>query len=556
LLCSSSGALQTKTTIITLLMTSPLSLRALSFGFVLAIALPLLAVGLFGLRALNDLSALAWLGQTVLPLYAWNSLLLCLGSLGVALLLGLPPAWFCSQYEFRFRHWAEWIMILPLAMPAYVVAFAYTDALDYSGWLSSWLRLVLGNLGIVSADTFRQAWPEIRSLPGACLVLGASLSPYVSLLAKSAFEDRPTALAEVSRSLGLTATEAYFRVILPVARPAIVAGSALVVMECLADYGTVAFFSVQTLSTGLFKTWFGYGDQNAAALMGLFMLLIAIAVLSWERSARGRARYETSGKTIPNRQALTGASRIWVPIASLAGGVIGFFIPLTLLIYAAVSADELAGVDKLLTQAWHTAVYGLYALLTIIPIAVLIAYGQRMHRSRVFYHAVRIASSGYAVPGMVVAIGLLACSSLFTKMLYSEFDLRFTLTATSLLVVGGYLTRFFTVGFSTIEVGLARITPSLDQSARSLGLSARGVLFHVHLPILKRAAFVASLLVFVDVVKELPLTLVLRPVNVETLAVAAYQFAADERLADAALPSITIALVGLIPLLLLGPRLR
>jgi iron(III) transport system permease protein len=167
-----------------------------------------------------------------------------------------------------------------------------------------------------------------------------------------------------------------------------------------------------------------------------------------------------------------------------------------------------------------------------------------------------MASSGYAVPGMVVAIGLLACSSVLTQLLYTNFDLRFTLTATSLLVVGGYLTRFFTVGFSTIEVGLARITTSLDQSARSLGLSSRGVLLHVHLPILRRAAFVASLLVFVDVVKELPLTLVLRPVNVETLAVAAYQFAADERLADAALPSIAIAMVGLLPLLLLGPRLR
>ena len=537
-------------------MNSPLPLRALSFGFIVAIALPLLAVGLFGLLALKDLSALAWLGQTVLPLYAWNSLLLCLGGLAVALVLGLPPAWFCTQYEFALRRWVQWTMILPLAMPAYVVAFAYTDALDYSGWLSSLIREALLGTGFFSVEFLRLAWPEIRSLPGACLVLGAALSPYVSLLAKSAFEDSPTSLAEVSRSLGLTASQAYFRVVLPVARPAIVAGSALVVMECLADYGTVAFFSVQTLSTGLFKTWFGYGDQNSAALMGLFMLLIAIGILGWERSARGRARYEAQGQSNPSRRALQGRSRIWVPLISLAGGVIGFFIHLALLVHAALTADELAGVDKLLSQAWHTSVYGVYALLTIIPIALLIAYGQRLSRSQVFRYTVRMASSGYAVPGMVVAIGLLACSSLFTQMLYTNFDLRFTLTATSLLVVGGYLTRFFTVGFSTIEVGLARITPSLDQSARSLGLSSRGVLLHVHLPILRRAAFVASLLVFVDVVKELPLTLVLRPVNVETLAVAAYQFAADERLADAALPSIAIAIVGLIPLLLLGPRLR
>ncbi|MEK9811465.1 MAG: iron ABC transporter permease [Bordetella sp.] len=547
---------QTKTTIIIVLMTSSMPLRALSFAFIVAIALPLLAVGLFGLLAVKDLTALAWLGQTVLPLYVWNSLLLCLGALAVALILGLPPAWFCTQYNFRLRRFAEWTMILPLAMPAYVVAFAYTAALDYSGWLSSLIRASLLETGLFTIEGLRSAWPEIRSLPGACLILGAALSPYVTLLAKSAFEDKPNSLAEVSRSLGLTASQAYFRVVLPVARPAIVAGSALVVMECLADYGTVSFFSVQTLSTGLFKTWFGYGDQKSAALMGLLMLLIAISILSWERTARGRARYETRDQSHATRQPLLGSSKIWVPIVSLAGGVIGFFIPLALLVHAAVTADELAGLDKLFYQAWQTALYGLYALLTIIPIALLIAYGQRLSQSSLFRYTVRMASSGYAVPGMVVAIGLLACSSLFTQLLYANFDLRFTLTATSLLVVGGYLTRFFTVGFSTIEVGLARITPNLDQSARSLGLSSRGVLFHVHWPILRRVAFVASLLVFVDVVKELPLTLVLRPINVETLAVAAYQFAADERLADAALPSIAIALVGLIPLLLLGPRLR
>ncbi|MDA0248648.1 MAG: ABC transporter permease subunit, partial [Proteobacteria bacterium] len=362
-------------------MNSPLPLRALSFGFVVAIALPLLAVGLFGLLALKDLSALAWLGQTVLPLYAWNSLLLCLGGLAVALVLGLPPAWFCTQYEFALRRWVQWTMILPLAMPAYVVAFAYTDALDYSGWLSTLIREALLGTGFFSVESLRSAWPEIRSLPGACLVLGAALSPYVSLLAKSAFEDSPTSLAEVSRSLGLTASQAYFRVVLPVARPAIVAGSALVVMECLADYGTVAFFSVQTLSTGLFKTWFGYGDQNSAALMGLLMLLIAIGILGWERSARGRARYEAQGQSNTSRRALQGRSRIWVPLISLAGGVIGFFIPLALLVHAALTADELAGIDKLLLQAWHTSVYGVYALLTIIPIALLIAYGQRLSRS-------------------------------------------------------------------------------------------------------------------------------------------------------------------------------
>jgi iron(III) transport system permease protein len=249
-------------------------------------------------------------------------------------------------------------------------------------------------------------------------------------------------------------------------------------------------------------------------------------------------------------------ARVWVPVVCSIAGLLGFVLPMLLLVHAALSENVELRAGTLLAQAGQTALYAGYAVLLILPIAVLQAYVLRSNTQSWLAKATRLACSGYAVPGLVVAVGLLAWSALFTQSMMAWFDWRITLTVTSLLVLGGYLTRFFTVGFSSVETSMNRITSSLDWSARSLGLSPLRVLQLVHLPMLRRGVLVGGLLVFVDVVKELPITLVLRPFNVETLAVAAHNFAADERLADAAWPSIAIALVGLIPVLVLGPRAR
>jgi iron(III) transport system permease protein len=529
---------------------------SLSAVFVLAIGLPLIAVMAFGAMAFADLSALASLASTVLPEYLANTILLCLLALVVALTLGVSSAWLLSQYQVPFGRILEWTMILPMAMPAYVVAYAYTDALDYSGWISTALRESLISWGWLQARVGAYPWFEIRSLWGAALILGVALSPYVALLARTAFDERQANLAEAARLSGLTSRQAFFRVILPMARPALVAGGALVIMECLADYGTVAFFSVQTLSTGLFKTWFSYGDRNGAALIGLMMLGMAFVLLAWERAARGGASYASRARPVVHREPLRGLGRVWVPVVCSLAGIVGFVLPMLLLLHAALSEQVLLHATTLLAQAGQTALYASYAVLIILPIAVLQAYVLRSNAQSWLAKATRLACSGYAVPGLVVAVGLLACSALFTQSMMAWFDWRITLTVTSLLVLGGYLTRFFTVGFSSVETSMNRITPSLDWSARSLGLSPLRVLQLVHLPMLRRGVLVGGLLVFVDVVKELPITLVLRPFNVETLAVAAHNFAADERLADAAWPSIAIALVGLIPVLVLGPRAR
>ncbi|NBT75406.1 MAG: iron ABC transporter permease [Betaproteobacteria bacterium] len=523
----------------------------LSGLFTFAMAAPLLAVAFFGLRAWSDPSALLFTAQTVLPGYLLNSLLLCLGALFVALLLAVPSAWFTSQYRVPCAGLMQWLGILPLALPAYVVAYAYTDALDYSGWLSTWAR----NL-FFSHTVGRQPWPEIRSLWGACFVLGVSLSPYITLILRAAFEERQQSLLEAGRSLGLSSRAAFFRVVFPVARPAVVAGGALVVMECLADYGTVSFFSVQTLSAGLFKTWFGYGDRDAAAFLALAMLLIALGLLAWERKARGRAGFASRGQTEAKRQPLLGWARLWVPLVCSIGGVLGFVIPMLLLLRAAWASQADISWPSLWAQASQTALLGVYALAIILPASAFLAYSVRLSARGTMTAVVRVASSGYAVPGLVVAIGLLSVSAVFTSVLDVILDWRFTLTTTLALVLGGYLTRFFTVGFSSLESSLGRITPNLDWAARGLGLHTGEVLFRVHLPLLRRGTMVAALLVFVDVVKELPVTLALRPLDMQTLAIGAYQFAADERLAEAAWPSLGIAVVGLMPLLLLGPRAR
>lgn len=512
--------------------------------FVAAIALPLMAVLVFGLKAWSDLSALQAMAASILPVYLFNSLALCLGALLVAVPAGVAPAWFLTQYECPGRPLLQWLPVLPMALPAYVVAYALTDALDYSGWLAGLLRPLLGPV------------PEIRSLWGACLVLGISLSPYLYLLARTAFEEGQGSLLDAGRSLGLSRRQTFFRVAIPLARPALVAGGALVVMECLADYGTVAFFAVQTLSTGLFKTWFNYGDRNGAALLGLLMLAFAAALLTIERRSRGQARFGGSSARGVVRAPLRGFARVWVPLACALSGLLGFLVPVALLLKAAADAQAEANWASLVTQATQTGLYGCYAVAIILPMAVVLAYGSRLWPRARMSGAIHWASSGYAVPGLVVAVGLLAVSALFTEAMMDWLDWRVTLTTTSALVVGGYLTRFFTVGYSSVETSLSRIRESLDWSARSLGLSAAKVLVRLHLPLLRRGLWVAGLLVFVDVVKELPLTLVLRPMNVETLAVAAHQLASDERLADAAWPSLAITVVGLIPVLLLGPRGR
>jgi iron(III) transport system permease protein len=342
----------------------------------------------------------------------------------------------------------------------------------------------------------------------------------------------------------------------PLARPAWIAGLALVVMECFADYGTVAFFSVPTLSTGLFKAWFNYGDRSAAAFLALLMM-ITVAILLWiEHRARGRAAWANSRiGTRARPVTVHGKSAVMMALFCAIPGLIGFVFPVALLLHAAITAEALPQWALLVSQAINTIALGLAAVVVILPAAWVCAYALRSG-APMATRAVRIAGAGYAMPGLVIAVGLLAWSGLFTELADRWLNWRVALVGTGVLLIGAYLTRFFAVGLGAIETGLGRITQNLEWSANSLGLTRWQIFTRVHFPLMRGATGVAALLIFVDVVKELPATLVLRPFNVETLAVAAHHLAADELLSEAAWPAIMIAVVGLLPLIFLGPMLR
>lgn len=514
---------------------------------VIAIVLPLAAVGLFGLQALAKTDTLMALASSVLPGYLFNTIVLALIASVVAIGLGLPSAWMISAYTFPGRRLLEWSLLLPMAMPAYVLAYAYTDALDPSGWLYRDISQALMGIGVSLPRI------DIRSVWGAGLVLGVALSPYVALLAKNAFDERQGAAFDAARSMGLTERQIFFRLAVPLARPAWVAGLALVVMECFADYGTVAFFSVPTLSTGLFKAWFSYGDRSSAALIALFMMLMVSALLWIERRARGGAGFAQRASGSARPTPVRGTPAVKMALFCALPGLIGFLIPVALLLHAAISAQATPEWASLLTQARNTVVLGAVAVAFILPAAWVCGLALRQG-GRFTTQAVRLAANGYAMPGLVIAVGLLAWSGLFTQLADVWFGWRIALVGTGVLLLGAYLTRFFAVGLGAIESGLTRLTTHLEWSASSLGLTRWETFLRVHLPLMRGATGVAALLIFVDVVKELPATLVLRPMNVDTLAVAAHQLAADELLSQAAWPSLMIALVGLLPLMILGPK--
>lgn len=527
--------------------------RALFFSTMLlvaAITLPLGAVAVFGIKALAQPEVLLAMAESVLLEYLVNTLAISVIAAAIALGLGLPSAWMIAAYEFRGRRLLEWSLVLPMALPAYVLAYAYTDALDPSGWLYRELQgLITAWLGL------RLPRVDIRSVGGAGLILGVALSPYVALLAKTAFEERQGAIFDAARSMGLSPSQIFFRLAMPLARPAWIAGLALVIMECWADYGTVAFFSVPTLSTGLFKAWFNYGDRSSAALIGILMLVSMVVLMFFEMRTRGRAAWAGLRAGAPARRQQVAGSRAWAMTGfCLILPVFGFFAPAALLLHAAFASDALPQWNMLLTQALSTIGLGLVAVAVILPAAWVCGYGLR-NGSVLLQRAVRVASVGYAMPGLVVAVGLLAWSGLFTELADRWLDWRVALASTGLLLVGAYLTRFFAVGLGPIESGLGRITRNLDWSANSLGLSRLEVFWRVHVPLMRGATGVAALLIFVDVVKELPATLVLRPFNLETLAVAAHHLAADELLAEAAWPALAMAAVALLPLVILGPMM-
>lgn len=521
-------------------------------GTALLLALPILVVLGFVLVPAGDV----WshLASTVLPDYVSNSLLLMLGVAIGTFLLGVSAAWVTSMCSFPGRRLFEWALLLPLAIPAYIIAYTYTGLLDYAGPVQGVIRQWGG-------WRYGEYWfPEVRSLEGAAIMLSLVLYPYVYLLARAAFLSQSLCVLDVSRTLGNGPWRTFFRVAMPLARPAIVAGLSLALMETLADYGTVQYFGVSTFTTGIFRTWFGLDNAAAAAQLSALLLLFVFAVVFIERASRRRARYH---HTSQRHQALTRFRltgwRGWATMLyCLAILLAGFLIPAgQLLAWVLTTADEALDAH-FMVLVWNSLQLAGTAALLALALALFLGYGKRLHNSRLVQVAVRIAGMGYAIPGTVIAVGVIIPLAAFDNSLDAwmrrQFDVStgLLLSGTLFALLFAYLVRFLAVALQTVEAGLGRIRYSLDESARSLGHTPLQSIWRVHMPMLRGSLLTAILLVFVDVLKELPATLILRPFNFNTLAVRAYELASDERLADAAVASLSIVLVGILPVILLS----
>ena len=518
----------------------------------LLVALPIAAVGSFVLAGGSG-NTWAHLAATVLPDYIVTTLWLCAGVGGGVSLLGVGSAWLVTRHEFAGRAAFEWALVLPLAMPAYVMAYTYTDLLQYVGPVQTALREAFGWR---RADYF---FPEVRSTGGAVLMFSLVLYPYVYLMARTAFIDRGGAMVEVARSLGLSPGAAFVRVSLPLARPAIAGGVALALMETLADFGTVSYFAVQTFTTGIYRAWFSLGDRVAAAQLAAVLLGFVVLVLMLERASRGRRRFADASlrRGASHRVPLRGG---WSALAVLGCAVPlvgGFALPAGLLLHMALREGDAQFGERFVRLAGNSVLLaGLTALLAVL-LALLIGYAARTHRGLAMRWAHRVAGLGYALPGSVIAVGVLIPVTRLDHALGSLLQQLFgwqpglLLTGSIAALVYACLVRYLTAAMQAVDSGLARITPSMDQAARSLGHSPAQTLWRVHLPLLRGSALTAGLLVFIDVMKELPATLVMRPFNFDTLATQAYTLAADERLAEASTAALAIVVVGLLPMVLI-----
>lgn len=490
------------------------------------------------------------MGATVLPDYAFTSLVLCVAVAIGAAVVGTATAAAVTLFDFPGRRSFEWALLLPLAMPVYVVAYAYTDFLQFSGPLQAWLRASFGLEGRV--------FPEVRNLPGAIFVFVFSLYPYVYLLVRTALAERAAQLMEAARLLGASLARRIGTVAVPLARPAIAAGVALALMETLADFGVASYFGIQTFSTGIYKAWLAMDNRIAAAQLATLLLFVVAVLLALEARAQKRMRFATArarGGAEAQPIALQGGSRAIAWSVCALPVSLGFILPLAFMLRPLAADWSVLPWDRFLAWSFNSLRLGAISAALAVLLALLLAYRLRRSPGGLTRGVVQLAGLGYAVPGTVLVVGLLLPVG-WLQQAWPQSGVGYWMTATVLGITWAYLVRFVSVALQSVQSGYARIPGSLDDSARMLGAGGAALLARVHWPLLKRSAAAAALLVFVDVMKELPATLVLRPFDSDTLAVVAYQLARDERLGEAALPSLALVLVGLVPVILLSRTLR
>jgi iron(III) transport system permease protein len=494
------------------------------------------------------------LWQTYLLELVWNTLALIVGvGLGV-LLLGTGLAWLVTMHRFPGRALFEWLLVLPMAMPAYVIGFVFLAIFDFTGPVQTWWRAMFGP----------KVWfPDIASFGGVVLVMTLVLYPYVYLLARNAFLEQSAATLETAQVLGTSTIGIFWKVMLPLARPSIAAGVALALMETLADFGTVALYGYSTFTVAIYRVWFGLFNRDAATELASLLLFFTFGLLLLERLLRGRARfYQTAGSVRPVTPQRLSGWRAWgaTSLCTCVSGV-AFFLPVgQLLRWTVMTIGESQYDTRYSTFLANTLLLAAATAIIAVAAALVLAYGLRLSRSRPMTLVARLASMGYALPGSVIAVGVLIPLAFLDHTLDGVLRRLFGVSSGLLLtgsmagLVLAYLVRFLAISSQTVEAGLVKITPGMDMAARSLGLAAGGVLRRIHVPLLRSSLACAAMLVFVDVMKEMPATLLLRPFGYDTLAVRIWQLTSESFWEAAALPALTIVAGGMLPVLFLMRR--
>ena len=497
--------------------------------------------------------------STVLPVYAANTLWLMLGVGLGTILIGTSTAWLVTMYRFPGRRMFSFALLLPLAVPSYVLAFVITDQLEYAGTLQRTLRAAFG------WESAADYWfPEIRSLGGATLVLSLVLYPYVYLLARAAFVEQCFCLFEASRTLGNGPLRSFLRVAVPMARPAIAVGVALALMETLNEFGTVEFFAVPTFTAGIFDVWMNMNSLVGAAQLAAVLVVFTFGLVLVERAGRRRKRFwSTSTRVRPLPEYPLGgglglAAAAWCALPVL----LGFVLPAAVLASYSLDFHALTLSDYAFpSYLWNSLKLAAWAAACTAALGLLIAYGVRVSRDPKIRGAAEAATLGYAVPGAVLAVGIMVPLGLFDNSIdalsrrWLGLPLGLLLSGSAAALVIGYVARFMALGYRPIDASFSKVTPSMEGAARTLGHGPAATLWRVHLPLVRPSVIAAALLVFVDTMKELPLTLILRPFNFETLATFVYQYASDELLEECALGALTIVAAGVLPVLLLNLEL-
>lgn len=525
----------------------------LTIGVACLVAVPVLTVVVNIFVPSGDI----WqhLSSTVLPEYLKNSFLLMIGVGTGVLLLGVGTAWLVTMCRFPGRQWFRWMLILPMAVPAYLMAYTYTDFLSFTGPLQTSMRDLTG-------WGFGDYWfPDIRSLGGAILMMSFVFFPYVYLLARAAFLEQSSSVLEASRSLGAGPVRSFIKIALPLARPSIAAGTALALMETLNDFGTVDYFGVQTFTTGIYRTWFGLGERAAAAQLAAFLMLFILLLILLERSSRSKMNISSKGTErfrklavyeLRGWKAWTGTIFCSVPVLA------GFLLPVLILLSMTLQNLDIAIDSRFFEYGMNTVLVACLAGLTALAAALVMAYGVRLNPGLVTKAATRAGSMGYAIPGSVIAVGILIPFGWMDNQIDGWFRNTFDVSTglifsgTVFALIFAYVVRFLTVAYNTVEASLEKITPNMDEAAEGLGYSYKKILRKIHIPMMSGSLFTAMMLVIVDVIKELPATLIVRPFNFDTLAVQVYRLASDERLAESSGAALAIVLVGLIPVFFLS----